>query len=208
MEKKILIADDHDVVLFGTKLALESRVENVTIDTAGDYYQAMHKISKEKFDLIIMDINMPGTKNIKMIQEIKSIDQDMKILIFSAYEESVGMQYIKEGANGYINKLSTVDELAEAVIKIFTVGNYYPYNMVSQMFQASTEKKPLNPIETLTEKEYKIFVLFSQGLGNLEISNLMEIHTTTVSTYKRRIYKKLKVSNLAELINLYQKHNF
>ncbi|WP_449397391.1 helix-turn-helix domain-containing protein [Chryseobacterium wanjuense] len=74
--------------------------------------------------------------------------------------------------------------------------------MVDQLFDASIQNKPINSIETLSEREYNVFVLLAKGLGNLEISNLLEVQMPTISTYKRRIYSKLKVTNLAELINL------
>lgn len=200
MTKYILIADDHDIVLAGTSLILESRIQDIVIHQAEDYPEAIHKISKQKYDLVILDINMPESKNKKMISEIKELDPDIKILIFSAYEEEIAVQYIKEGANGYLSKLSKVDEISEAVKKIFSEGYYYPSTIVNQLLQAS----PLDSIKSLSEREYEIFILMVKGYGNLEISNAMNIQMTTISTYKKRIHTKLKTNNLATLIKLYQ----
>ncbi|WP_027379600.1 response regulator transcription factor [Chryseobacterium daeguense] len=202
MTKHILIADDHDIVLAGTSLILESRLENAVIDQAEDYPEAIDKISKKKYDLVILDINMPESKNKKMISEIKAIDPDIKILIFSAYEEEIAVQYIKEGANGYLSKLSKVDEISEAVSRIFSEGYYYPSGIVNQLLQSS----PLDSIKSLSKREYEIFTLMAMGDGNLEISNKLNIQMPTISTYKKRIYTKLKTNNLAELISLYKIH--
>jgi DNA-binding NarL/FixJ family response regulator len=200
MTKNILIADDHDIVLVGTSIILESRIPDVVTDLAEDYPKALEKISRKKYDLVILDINMPESKNKKMITEIKAADPNIKILIFSAYEEEIAVQYIKEGANGYISKLSKSDEISDAVKKIFSDGYYYPSNVVDQLFQ----KSPLDSIKNLSAREYEIFILMVKGYGNLEISNTMNIQMPTISTYKKRIHNKLKTNNLADLIKLYQ----
>jgi DNA-binding NarL/FixJ family response regulator len=200
MIKNILIADDHHVVLTGTSLILESKIKDIMIDQAEDYPEALDKISTKKFDLIILDINMPESKNKKMISEIKELDPAIKILIFSAYEEEIAVQYIREGANGYLSKLSKVDEISEAVNKIFSEGYYYPSSIVHQLLQTS----PLDSIKNLSEREYEIFILMVNGYGNLEISNEMIIQMSTISTYKKRIHNKLKTNHLADLIKLYQ----
>ncbi|KXH81120.1 response regulator transcription factor [Chryseobacterium kwangjuense] len=202
MIRNILIADDHDVVLAGTTMILESRIADILIDQAEDYPEALEKISIKKYDLVILDINMPESKNKKMIPEIKATDPDIKILVFSAYEEDIAIQYIKEGADGYINKLSKVDEISEAVKKMFSEGYYYPANIATRLLEPS----PLDSIKNLSEREYEIFTLLVKGFGNLEISNAMNIQMPTISTYKKRIHKKLKTNNVADLIRLYQDH--
>jgi DNA-binding NarL/FixJ family response regulator len=199
MIKNILIADDHDIVLVGTSIILESRVQNAVIDQAEDYPETLEKIAVKKYDLVILDINMPESKNKKMISEIRAIDPDIKILIFSAYEEEIAVQYIKEGANGYVSKLSKSEEISDAVNKVFSDGYYYPSSIVSQLFNES----PMDIIKNLSEREYEIFNLMVKGYGNLEISNKMGIQMPTISTYKKRIHKKLKTNNIADLIKLY-----
>lgn len=207
MSRKILIADDHYVVFAGTSIILESRIPDITIDHAEDYPKALDKISNNKYDIVILDINMPESKNKKMIPEIKEADPEIKILVFSTYEESIAIQYIREGANGYLNKLSGVEQIADAVNKIFNDGFYYSTNIVNQLLQSSIHKTLLNPLESLSEREYEIFHLLVNGFGNLEISNTMNIQMPTISTYKKRIYNKLHVNNIADLIKLHQKYS-
>lgn len=203
MNKKILIADDHEVVLTGTMLALESRMDGLTIHLAEDYPEVTNKISKEKYDLIILDINMPGSKNKKMITEIKEKNPEVKILVFSAYEESIAIQYLREGADGYLNKLGKIDEICKAVESIFTDGYYFPTGIVKKLLQVSMQGNVINPVEILSERELEIFTLMVKGHGNKEISNLMSIRMPTISTYKRRIYTKLQTTNIADLIRIH-----
>ena len=204
MNKRILIADDHDIVLTGTSLILESKIKDILIDTAENYLEVLEKMGCQPYDLIILDINMPESKNKKMISEIKQICPETKILIFSVHDESVALKYIQEGADGYLNKLSKVEEIAEAVRKILQEGHYYPVQITQYLLKTSTAVPQTNPLEKLSEREYQIFNLMVKGEGSLEISNILHIQMPTISTYKKRIYKKLGTSNIADLIKIYE----
>lgn len=204
MNKRILIADDHDIVLTGTSLILESKIKEISIDTAENYREVLEKISIQPYDLIILDINMPESRNKKMISEIKAICKDTKILIFSVHDESVALQYIQEGADGYLNKLSKVEEISEAVQKILCEGYYYPVGITQYLLKTSNEPLKNNPLEKLSAREYQIFNLMVKGDGNLEISNTLNIQMPTISTYKKRIYNKLGTTNIADLIKIHE----
>lgn len=205
MGKKILIADDHQVVLTGITLILESHLEDARIDVIENYDEVINKIS-QVYDLLILDINMPGGKNRNMIPEIRALAPTTKILVFSVYDDSVAIQYIKAGADGYINKLSTEDEIVDAVKKMFTHGYYYSASIANKLVNYATKKTPINLIETLSEREYEILSLMVHGLGTLEISNTLDLQMGTVSTYKKRIYSKLNTTNLVDILLLYQKY--
>jgi DNA-binding NarL/FixJ family response regulator len=200
MPRNILIADDHQVVLTGTSLILESRIPDIMIDHAEDYPETLSKIGQKEYDLVILDINMPESKNKKMITEIKKLCPQLKILIFSSHEAEIVIQYIKEGADGYISKLSKTDEISDAVSKMFSEGCYYPSDIVARLLEVT----PLDYLKSLSEREFEIFTLMAKGYGNLEISNEMNIQMPTISTYKKRIFNKLKTNNLADIIKLYQ----
>ncbi|WP_294290490.1 response regulator transcription factor [uncultured Chryseobacterium sp.] len=207
MSKKILIADDHDIVLTGTSLILESKIKDIIIDTAENYIEVLDKVTSQPYDLIILDINMPESKNKKMISEIKEIRAETKILIFSVHDESVALQYIQEGADGYLNKLSKVEEIAEAVKKMLEEGYYYPLKITQYLLKNSGKPLPANPLEKLSEREYQILTLMAKGEGSLEISNILDIRMPTISTYKKRIYKKLGTSNIADLIKICESYS-
>lgn len=199
MTKRILIADDHHVVRVGTFMTLREAFPNVSMDFAVNYDEVKEKVASKQFDLIILDIEMPGSIYRSMIKELKSLHSDIRILIFSSYDESVALQYYKEGVNGFLNKLSESTELITAVETILEKRNYYTAYIIEQML----EKKEASPIDILSARETDIFNLLAKGYGNLEISNRLGLQETTVATHKRRIYIKLKITNLADLIKIY-----
>ncbi len=200
MTKKILIADDHHVVRIGTAMILEKNFNHVEVDFAETYNEVKQKIESEKYDLIILDIELPGSILKSMVKEIKAISPETFILIFTSYKENIALQYIEEGANGFLNKQSDPEHFVKAVEAIFRDGYYYTTGIINEILKGNQKKKA---IENLSERELQVFNLLAKGNGNLEIANALNIEESTVGTYKRRVYQKLKISNLVELLEIY-----
>jgi two-component system response regulator FimZ (fimbrial Z protein) len=199
MNERLLIADDHYVVRAGTALVLESAYPDLIIDFAENYEQVKNMLATQHYSLLILDIDMPGTQYKKMISELKSIQETIKILVFSGYDKDVAIQYIREGAEGYLNKQSSEEEIKNAVKTVIEKGYFYPADLIGLIIQNKRD----NPSEKLSSREYEIFKLLADGNGNLEIANRLNIQMSTVSTYKKRIFQKLDVNNIAELIKVY-----
>ena len=141
-----------------------------------------------------------------MIEEIKNIQPEVKILIFSVYEEEThACPYIIAGANGYLNKLSDKKKLTNAVESILKTGNYLTPDIIKDLVKASTNKESINPLDKLSKREKEISELLVHGDGNIEIANKLNIQLTTVSTHKNKIFSKLNIRNIVELITLYNK---
>jgi two-component system, NarL family, response regulator, fimbrial Z protein, FimZ len=204
MNKKILIADDHSVVRLGTAMVLEHHLTNIFCDYAENYGEVKTKLQEGKFDLLILDIDMEGSTFKFMIKELKMIQEDLPILIFSSYKENIAVEYIQEGAEGFLNKLSNEETLIKAVQTILEDGFYYTPQLIEQL---SVQHKKKDIIETLSERELQVFKLLAEGNGNLEIANVLNIQMTTASTYKRRIYAKLGVDNVIDILKLYNSYN-
>ena len=206
MQKEILIVDDHLVVRTGVSIILEEKLKNIAISTTENFNETL-KILKEKiFDLIILDINIPGGRNTAMIDVIRNIQAEVKILIFSVYEEDThACPYIIAGANGYLNKLSDRKKLTGAVDTILKTGNYLTPEIIKELVKASTNKQSINPLDKLSKREREISELLVQGDGNIEIANKLSIQLTTVSTHKNKIFNKLNIKNIVELIGLFNK---
>lgn len=200
MTKKILIADDHHVVRVGTAMILEKSFDDFDIDFAETYGEVKQKSETEKYDLVILDIELPGSILKSMVKEIKTISPDTLVLIFTSYKENIALQYIEEGADGFLNKQSDPQVFVKAVESIFRDGYYYTQGIVAELMKGSAKKKTS---EILSERELQVFNLLAKGNGNLEIANALEIEESTVGTYKRRVYQKLKISNLIELLEIY-----
>ena len=111
------------------------------------------------------------------------------------------------GANGYLNKLSNKKEITGVVNTILTTGNYISSELVSELVKASTNKESLDPLDKLSLREMEIANLLILGDGNIEIANKLDIKLTTVSTHKNKIYNKLKIKNVVDLINLFKQTN-
>jgi DNA-binding NarL/FixJ family response regulator len=207
MENKILIIDDCLVVRAGVAIILKQHIQNLNISNAENFIQAIEILKTSYFNLIIFGINIPGGKNLGMIEDLRAIQPGVKILIFSAFEEEqYACRYILSGANGYLNKLCSEKKIIEAVTTILENGKYIPLEIAHQIVEATLNKKNINPLDLLSKREFEITGLLVNGNGNLEIANKLNIQMSTVSTYKIRVYEKLKINNLVELIGIFKTH--
>jgi DNA-binding NarL/FixJ family response regulator len=203
MNKKILIADDHIVVRVGTKMILENQIPNISVDYAANYTDVKKMLTAENYDLLILDIEMEGSIYKYMIKEIKAI-QEVKIMIFSSSKEDIAFEYVQEGAEGYLNKLSNDETLVTAVKSIFEEGCYYPSKMIQHI---SKRHQKSNLESLLSEREFQVFTLLAKGNDSVDIADMLDIHKTTVSTFKRRIYTKLGITKFIELLDIYNKQS-
>ncbi len=200
-----LIADDHSVVRQGISLVVRELFLNAQIHTAGTFKDTLKIVKETKLDLLILDINFPDGNSINIIPEVKSIQPDIKILIFSAFDESIyAMRYLNAGASGYLNKGCSEDEIKLAVKSMVTAGKYITQSIKDRILDSYISKTPINPLEKLSIREVEVARLLIKGYGNLEISELLQIKKTTVSTFKNRVFEKLGIDNLAALIELFQ----
>ena len=207
MIKKILIVDDHFIVRSGMSLLLENEIDDVQIFGANDFQEALVECGRVIFDLVILDINLPGGKKCYMVDDLRELQKDVKILIFSAHEEDVyAFRYIHAGANGYLNKLSDSETIVKAVKIVLEKGKFISNGILNKFIAFSQHRKESNnPLEDLTHRELEIAELLVRGFGNLEIANELDIKMTTVSTHKLNIFKKAQVTNIIELSELFKK---
>lgn len=199
---KILLADDHSVVRHGISLILREACGEVEILHAENFSEVIVK-SKDNLNLIFLDINLPGGNSTKMIDKIKEINSNVNILMFSAFdEEQYALRYIQAGANGFLNKDSSESEILTAVKSILETGKYISPNVKEQILENVFQKTPTNPLEILSDREAEVARLLAKGQGNLEIANKLNLQMTTVSTYKNRIFEKLKIKNIISLVEI------
>ncbi|SEW47534.1 two component transcriptional regulator, LuxR family [Chryseobacterium wanjuense] len=201
MNNRILIADDHLVVSIGIVSILRSAYPNMVIDIAKSYPEAKNCLLAHKYDVIMLDIHMPGTQYTQMIPEIKELQNDIKILIFSSFDQNIALQYIRKGAEGYLNKQCSEDDVKNAINTILETGFYYPPELIPIIMKGTKET---TEVKNLTTREFEVFELLAKGNGNLEISSYLNVQVSTVSTFKKRIFEKLKITNIAELIEIYK----
>ncbi len=202
---KILLADDHSVVRRGVALILKESFPEATIIHAESFDQVMHILPEEKPNVLILDINLPGGNSAAMVEKAKKTAPDLKILMFSAFdEEQYALRYIHAGADGYLNKLSSEEKIAEAVSILLNGGKYISDKVKNKILENTIYNTPANPLDLLSNREMEIAGMMAEGLGNLEIANKLNIQMSTVSTYKNRIFEKLGVSNVVSMVEKYR----
>lgn len=205
--KKILIAEDHAIVRVGTKHVIQSIWQDVEVTGVDTFVKVLSMLDEKTFDLIILDINIPGGNSLKMINTIRKKQPRIKILVFSGYDEKLyAVPALQAGADGYASKDASKDEFAEALESIFQNKKYLSQSMqqesINKLIGAKeTTKKPLS---TLSARETEILQLLLKGYSTSQIGDSLKLHLSTVSTYKMRIFEKLGVKNIIELIDQIQ----
>lgn len=206
MSIKILLADDHAVVRHGISLIIKDFLPGAEIIHAHDFPFLLEQLKVHEGELVICDVNMPGCDSFHIISMIRNIRPDIKILIFSAYPEDLyATRYIQEGANGYLHKDADTETIKNAITTVLRKGRFISDHLLEKYLQNNGHtKKESNPLKSLSNREMEVAVLLTQGLGLLEMSNALNLHISTVSTYKIRVFEKLNISNIPELLVVFK----
>ncbi|MES2427565.1 MAG: response regulator transcription factor [Bacteroidota bacterium] len=200
-EYKILITDDHLVIQQGLSFMIKDFLPKALLSYAGNLETTLTCLKKEKVDLLILDINMPGGNNFQMIERIKEVQSDVKILLFSAYGEDIyGLRYLKAGVNGYLEKSAPEKEIQEAIIRVLVKGKYLGSKVQNQMIDNFNSKLSGSSLDQLTNREFEIASFLVNGERTSSIGQKLALKVSTVSTHKNRIFQKLNVTNVSELI--------
>ena len=208
LPKTILLADDHSVVRQGIAMILKEAYKDLTILHAADFEEALKVLRTNSVYLLVLDISIPEGKGVQMVELVKAVAPDIKILIFSAYEEDLyAMRYLKAGAEGYLNKLSSETEFKQAFKSMLEEGTYMSDAIKQKIIKSTLKKESDNPLDILSNREIEIARLLVKGEGNLEIANRLNLQNSTVSTYKNRIFEKLSISNTVALVSLLQAYD-
>ena len=203
-----LIADDHSIVRQGITLVIKELFFNASIFQAGSFKETLNTLRENKVSMLILDINFPDGNSLNILSEIKTLQPDLKILIFSAYDEDIyALRYLNAGASGYLNKGCSEEEMKQALRSMMVSGKYITQNIKDRILDSYISKKPINPLEQLSNREVEVARLLIKGYGNMEIAELLNVKKSTVSTFKNRIFEKLEIDNLADLIDFFQLYN-
>jgi len=201
--KKVLIADDHSIVLHGLKLLVESVVENCTIDVTQSVSGILQKLGENQYDLLISDMNMPESDGLSTIEKILEIQPSLRILIVTVNPEKVfARRYLKSGVFGYVEKSKPDTEIKKAIEQVIAGNHFLSTELLLHLSDSYIKDEATNPFDKLSDREYEIAILLLNGKGTNEISLSLALQNSTVSTHKTRIFTKLGISNLVDLINL------
>jgi DNA-binding NarL/FixJ family response regulator len=199
---KLLIADDHPIVRNGIKDIIQDISASFVIDEAEDAHEVVQKVISNDYDIIILDISMPGGGGLNALKQIKQAKPLTKVLMLSIYDDE---QYInralKGGASGYLTKSVASEELELAIKKVLSGEKYLSSEVASKMATFIYSDKEKTKHDLLSEREYQVFNLLAKGDTTIEIAEELHISPKTVSTYRDRIMEKMGMSRNSELIH-------
>lgn len=198
---KILIADDHAIVRKGLVELLHEEFFSAEIQEVTNGIDAIEKVRGRIWDLILLDISMPGKNGIETLKQLRSEGIKTPILILSMQpEEQYAIRVLKAGGSGFVNKNNTTEELIIAVHKVLSGRKYISApiaEMLAENMNGFSNSNPIN--EQLSDREMQVLQLIASGKTVSEIAEEIFLSVNTVSTYRARILEKLSLSNNAEL---------
>ncbi len=205
-EIDILLIDDHDIVVQGCESMLSnSGFKSVHVETDCD--KALQNAVKNKPDLIVVDISMPGMGGFGLIRRIRKKHLDAKIIVFSMHDDpSIVSRVIESGVEGYVSKTCSPQKILEAIDSVFS-GNIYLSQDVAQVLALDKLNPTKNILDKLTPKEYEIFDMLVNGSNISNIAETLFISSKSVSNYITKIKTKLDANSVAELVHIGYKHN-
>ncbi len=197
---KILIADDHAIVRKGLKQILLEEFSSAEILEVENGNQLLKEIRKQKFDVVISDLSMPGLGGLDTLKQLKEEFPKQPVLILSMHpEDQYAIRVLRAGASGYLNKETAGDELVKAVRQI-TSGKRYISPAVAEKLAENLDidsSKPLH--ETLSDREFEVLKLIAEGKTVSDVAEILSLSVATISTYRTRLLEKLHLKNNAEL---------
>ncbi len=198
--KRVLIADDHFIVRTGMSVLLRNEFLNAEIDECPDGDAVWRMLGSKTYDLLILDISMPGIDSISLLKKIFSRIPNQKVLILSMSSEDIyAPQYLLLGVKGFINKEAGDVELRRALNAVANNKRYLSPRMRDVFLHEELEGRKVSPFEALSSRELQVMNLLLEGKNLTEIGGMLHIHTSTVGTHKARIMEKLGVTNLMQL---------
>ena len=198
---RILIADDHAVVRRGLKQILAEAFKRAVFGEATNSQEALESVWKETWDIVILDLTMPGRSGLEVLQEIKRERPKLPVLILSMHpEDQFAVRLLKAGASGYMTKESAAEELVGAVKKAIAGGRYVSTPLAEKLASLIVHDVQAAPHEILSDREFLILRLIASGKTVSKIASDLSLSVKTVSTYRARLLEKMCMSNNSELV--------
>ncbi len=204
---RILIADDHTLFREGLKHIMAEYTDLVVANEAGNGQEVIEKIRNNDYDMVLLDITMPGMTGLEALKQLKNDKPKLPVLVLSMHsEEQYAVRVIRAGASGYLRKESAPDELITAIRQISQGRKYITPSLAEKLafeVEADSEKAPH---DILSDREYQVLRMIAEGKTVKYIAKEMSLSAKTVSTYRARIMEKMKMKTNAELMHYVMKH--
>jgi DNA-binding NarL/FixJ family response regulator len=199
---KVLIADDHAVVRQGLRQILTETPDMNVAGEAANGIEALERARDDEYDVLVLDITMPGRSGFDILKELHADQPKLPILILSMHaEEQFAVRLLKAGASGYLNKESAPDELVKAIRKVVGGGRYVSPALAEKLaFEIDSDSDRLLH-ESLSDREFQVMRMMASGKTVKEIATELSLSVKTISTYRARILDKMNLRTNAELIH-------
>jgi two-component system invasion response regulator UvrY len=197
---KLIIADDHPIVREGLKQIIADSPHFKVSDEAGNGPELLNKVRKEDFDVIILDLKMPGMDGLDVLKQLKIEKPRIPVIILTVHPEAqYALRILRAGASGYLTKESVSDELITAIRKVHRGGKYISPSLAEKIaFALDTDSEKMFH-ETLSDREYQVMYMIASGKTVTEIAEELSLSVKTISTYRARILEKMNMKTNAEL---------
>jgi two-component system, NarL family, invasion response regulator UvrY len=207
MMRKVLIVDDHEVVRDGIKRLLDEQPGAISCGEAGTPDQALRMALSDEWDVVVLDLSLPGKSGLELLKEIKQARPRLPVLILTMHsEEQYARRVFKAGAAGFITKDSPRAELSRAIYKVMEGGRYLSPALAEKLIIDLERGTDRPPDEILSDREFQVMRLIASGKTLTEIAELLSLSDKTISTYRARLMEKMGMRTNAEL-TYYAIHN-
>ncbi|MDT8404019.1 UvrY/SirA/GacA family response regulator transcription factor [Sulfuriflexus sp.] len=207
MTIRVLLVDDHELVRTGIRRLLEDFDGIEIMAEAENGEEAVSLVRKDKPDVILMDVNMPGIGGLEATRKLLQIHDDMKIIVVTIHvEEPFPSRLLKAGASGYLTKGCAINEIVEAIRTVHKGKRFIGSDVAQQLAMSILPGNDKSPFETLSQRELQVMLMVTQGQRIQEIAEKLCLSPKTVSTYRYRLFDKLDVKSDVELTHLAMRH--
>ena len=204
---RIVVADDHPIVREGLKQLLSAAGDLAVVGEAQNGYEVLDRVRALAFDVLLLDMSMPGKSGIELIKQVHVEKPKLRILVLSMHEEQqYAVRAIKAGAAGYLTKESATAQLVSAIRKVAGGGAFITDSVAQQLALGAMPQTEGPPHSTLSDREFQVFRELVSGKAVSDIAEQLNLSVKTVSTHKARIMQKMNMSNPAELIRYALQH--
>ena len=198
---RIVLADDHTIVREGLKQLLLGAEGFEVAAEASDGHEVMKIVRELEFDLLLLDMSMPGKSGIELIKQVRAEKPKLRILVLTMHEErQYAIRAIRAGASGYLTKESASGQLVEAIRKVAGGGAFISAEVAEQLALGAMPDAKGAPHEALSDREFQVFRMIVEGKSVSDIAGRLNLSVKTVSTHKANIMQKMRMETVGELI--------
>jgi len=199
---RVVIADDHTIVREGLKQLLLAAGDLDVVGEARDGHEVLQRVRADDFDVLLLDMSMPGKSGMELIKQVKIEKPKLRVLVLSMHHEhQYAVRAIKAGASGYLTKDSATAQLVSAIRKVGAGGAFISAEVAEALALSAMPQSEGPPHTALSDREYQVFRMLAVGTSVSDIAAELSLSVKTVSTHKARLLEKIGVANQTELVH-------